>query len=400
MKYIELNNSKSFCKKAFLRPIVVLLFLAFTFKCYPQTATLGTITANPGENIEIPLNFYGMSNLGSLTLFIGFDASIMTFNGIANVIPEGAGTFTYLPPNTSIVGLSWIASGFSGVDFPNGKYLDLKFTFLGGAGGLTFEPNCEISDWDGNILTINYIDGSIVSPSITFNIKVMLEGAYESGSGGVMDTHIATDGLLPQNHPFSPGLPYYGNSNPPWYYAGTENISESIPNSVDWVLVELRDAATLADATSSSIIAQKACMLLSDGSVFDIDASGDPTFYTSINYGAFVVIYHRNHLGIISSVPVSGFGNSYFYDFSTGANNVAGGDNAYVEVESGIWAMMAGDINGDKTIDALDKSLGWVSDAAAFGYLGSDINLDAQVNNTDKNDFIIQNLNSNSGIPD
>jgi len=369
-----------------LLSFILLMSIAGLQKSTAQTATLGDVIANPGESILMPLNFYGMTNLGSLTLFILFDENVMTFNGITNVVPEGAGTQYNFIPNPSSVGLSWIAPGGSGVDFPDGKYLDLQFTFFGGETDVTFGPG-EIVDWDDIVLPVTYVNGSVSSPTVVFNIDVLLEGAYQANSGGAMVTGLLEAGNIPANQPYSPGLPYFGNNNPAWYYDGTESAVTIPTGTVDWVLVQLRDAVTAGEATGATIVAQKACFLLSDGSVVDNEGN-NPVFCTSFTEGAFVVIWHRNHLGIMSSSPVPGFGGSYAYDFTTGAGKVAGGVAGYVELENAIWGMAAGDLNADKIINVNDKVLGWETDAASQGYSGADANLDVQVNNPDKNEQV------------
>jgi hypothetical protein len=61
--------------------------------------------------------------------------------------------------------------------------------------------------------------------------------------------------------------------------------------------------------------------------------------------------------------------------------------------------MVAGDINGDKNISISDKTNGWTIEAAKKGYKGPDANLNVQVNNPDKNDFILLNSGKISGVP-
>ncbi len=391
-------NLKKMQIRRIILPLILIIGLSGLQKSTAQTATLGDVIANPGDNILVPIDFNGMTNLGSLTLFILFDENVLTFNGITNVVPEGAGTFYNYIPNPSSVGLSWIAPGSSGVDFPDGKYLDLQFTFLGGSTDLTFGPG-EIVDWNDIVLAVTYVNGSVSGSSVEFNIDVLLEGAYQANSGGVMRTDLLGAGILPSTQPYNPDLPYFGNSNPAWYYTGTETVATLPIGTVDWILVELRDAATLAEATASSIVAQKPCFLLSDGSVVD-EMGNNPVFYTSFTEGAFIVIWHRNHIGIMSSGPVPGFGGSYVYNFITGAGKVAGGTAGYVELENGFWGMAAGDINADKSINQIDKSNAWTLDAGNQGYSGADVNLDTQIDNPDKNELLLKNNGKFSGIPD
>ncbi len=110
-----------------------------------QTIAVGNITANPGDNILVPVNFTSMTDIGAITLFILYDPAVLTFNGITNVVAQGAGTLSNAIPNPQRVGIIWAAST-QGVDFPDGKYLDMQFTFLGGSTTLEFSNSCEVAE--------------------------------------------------------------------------------------------------------------------------------------------------------------------------------------------------------------------------------------------------------------
>jgi hypothetical protein len=375
-----------------------MLFIMNAYLSSAQTVTVGSITANPGDNILVPITFNNLNNIGAITLFILYDPALLTFNGITNLVPEGTGTLANGMTNPTRVGIAWSAST-NGVNFPNGKYLDMQFTFLGGSTSLEFSNDCEIADWDANPISVNYVDGGASAPAVTFNLTVFLEGAYQVGSGGLMRKDLNIAGVLPNSQPYAPSLPYYGNPTPKWYYMGSENVANLPANAVDWVVVELRDAATAAQATTSTIVARKACLLMSNGSILELDGSSMPSFFTSFNNGAFVVIWHRNHLGVMSAGPIAGLGNSYSYNFSTGASQVYGGSTGYKLLETNIWGMVAGNINADNQINSTDKTNGWTIDATKRGYLGTDANLNVQVNNPDKNGYILINIGKFSSIP-
>jgi hypothetical protein len=279
--------------------------------------------------------------------------------------------------------------------------LDIDFTFTGGQSDLPVVPGSTVADPLGIPLAVTFVDGEVFEPGITFNVSVFLEGAYDQVSGE-MNTDLLNAGNIPLSHPFEPGLPYYGNANPAWYFSGTESVTSIPPNVVDWVLFELRDASSVATATSASIVAQKPCFLLNDGSVVDRDGTSIPTFYGIASFvnGAFPVIWQRNHLGIMSANPVVGFGNSFSYDFTTGSNKVAGGASGYKELEPGVWGMVSGDANADKIIDINnDKNAAWTVEATTNGYIGGDLDLNVEVDNVDKNDYLIENTSYTSGVP-
>ena len=104
-----------------------------------------------------------------------------------------------------------------------------------------------------------------------------------------MNTNLNTIGAISLTQPYS-GLP--------WLYAGTESVV-SIPNAnvVDWVLVELRDAANAASATSATRIARQAGFLLKNGTVTAVDGASTYAIQCSVAQNLFVIIWHRNHLG-------------------------------------------------------------------------------------------------------
>ncbi len=229
-----------------------------------------------------------------------------------------------------------------------------------------------------------------VVTTIELNLKIYMEGPYENQQ---MSTILNSSGLLPFSQPYS---------NPPWNYNG-EEIVATIPNSniVDWILVEIRETeGDASTATSEKIVFSAAGFLLKNGQITDISGSDNLTFTSAFVRNHFIVIWHRNHLGIISSQPISFLGNTYFFNFTIESNQVLGNTAGYNELENGIWGLTAGNVNADNIINLNDKVLGWEQDAATQGYLGADSNLDIQVNNPDKNEFILQNIGKISGVPE
>ena len=59
----------------------------------------------------------------------------------------------------------------------------------------------------------------------------------------------------------------------------------------------------------------------------------------------------------------------------------------------------AGDVNGDGLINETDVSA-WSANAGKKGYQSSDLNLDNQVNNQDKNDNLVENTAMSDQVPD
>lgn len=118
-------------------------------------------------------------------------------------------------------------------------------------------------------------------------VKVNLQGAF---NGTAMNNSLIAISDFPLSVPYSSDD--YPLQNP------DASMNQAPSSMVDWVVVALRKAT----APSEDFIA-KAALLLSDGSVVNIDGNlvtfdGIPT----ANY--FVVVYHRNHLAVMTSAAI------------------------------------------------------------------------------------------------
>ena len=234
-----------------------------------------------------------------------------------------------------------------------------------------------------------------ITPFYLMGLKAFLHGPYDT-IAGIMNSSLNSDGLIPLQQPY--------DSDPAakWFYEGDESVAE-IPNGdiVDWVLVQIRDATSLGNATSSSIIETRPVFLLKDGSLVGLDGFSPLTFLSPVENNLYVVIYHRNHLGVISSVNIPQTGvDAYTYDFTSGENQAYGGNTAHIQLKSGVWGMSSGEGNGDGAVNTIDKNNVWQPQSGTSGYIPGDYNLNGQVENNDKNDSWVENKNKSSGVPD
>jgi hypothetical protein len=233
--------------------------------------------------------------------------------------------------------------------------------------GLSFTglaPDGEVEDYE-----------IIIEGDVEVDLKVFLEGPFMTSS---MSTDLNDAGLLPLNQPY--------NSDPSaiWYYNGSESVS-SIPSTsiTDWIVVEFRDALSAAQATGATRVSRQAAFVRNNGSVVSLDGINPVMVNGIFLNNLYVVIWHRNHLGILSSNPISPSGiNKYTYDFTTGAGQAyLGGQTS---LGGGMYGMIGGDCEPNGTINTNDLTNIWSVEAGAAGYLMSDMNLDKQSDNTDK----------------
>ena len=160
-----------------------------------------------------------------------------------------------------------------------------------------------------------------------------------------------------------------------------------------WVLVELRKPSSglAANADTSTIIGRKAGFLLSNGSIVNTDGTTPISFAISKQGAAFMVIRHRNHLGLISnSIPSNATG-TYSNDFTQLANvyKPSGASSDPVVLLSGTtgkYGMWAGDANKSGSVNILDvNSIKIAASQSLSGYIQSDVNLSNSTNITDVN---------------
>jgi|GEM_PF-3496321 len=206
--------------------------------------------------------------------------------------------------------------------------------------------------------------------SVTFNLKVFLEGPYDAGQTG-MTGDLLTRGLVPQ------GQPYFDY---PWNYQGTEGTgwlpSDYPVETVDWVLVTLRQSLD-----PSSEVARVAAVLLRDGTIspFNITLNNSPAHL-------YVMVEHRNHLPILSKQLVPIVNNTFSYDFTQeNSFNPSGFGQKKIGTN---WMMYGG--NADQVgplscdINASDR-IYWQSVNGQFDtYNPGDFNLDGDISAADR----------------
>jgi hypothetical protein len=249
-----------------------------------------------------------------------------------------------------------------------------------------------VADADNFVIEPNEGNNSAVLPltiqcQTTVSLKVFLEGPF---NGSFMQTRLNSLDLLPSTQPYNQS---------PWAYDGDEYRSEMIPEVVDWIYIELRDAYEATLAANSTIKSRQAAFVLNNGQIVDVTGSPYMNFDTQIEQNLFVVIYHRNHLAIMSAVPLQLVNGVYNYDFTTGFDKVYGGVSGYKQLATSVWGMVGGDGDSNGHIQLQDYSISWDFQAGNSGYLNCDFDLNGEVQNQDKNQIWLYNIAKQSMVP-
>ncbi|MFK7947612.1 MAG: DUF1501 domain-containing protein [Saprospiraceae bacterium] len=199
-------------------------------------------------------------------------------------------------------------------------------------------------------------------------VKVMMEGFYNS------NTNEMTTGLM--NTGLSLNQPY---NYAPFNYSGTESISSPPNDMVDWILLELRQADDL-----TQVVDRQAALLRKDGIIMQLDGTPGVAFNNVVTGTYHLAIFHRNHLGVVSSIPVVLDNVNYVYDF-TQADWKAHGLQQQKQIGNNIYGMYAGDLNGDNIINNQDYNYYKLNTGNNVGYARADINGDGNSDLQDQN---------------
>lgn len=192
----------------------------------------------------------------------------------------------------------------------------------------------------------------VLSPScigIVLDLRVFLQGArMNPAATGTLDTDtLMRDDLrlaayIPATEPYTAlGFEHTGDG-------GGEMVTDSAtvfgvtgPDAiVDWVFVEIRSSIEL-----DSVITTRSALLQRDGDIVDVDGTSFLTFPNTVAGPYFVVVRHRNHLGVMTVAAGDLSPIVQEFDF-TDTSFTPHGTNAMFEQDNRYY-MWAGDLNSD-----------------------------------------------------
>jgi len=222
--------------------------------------------------------------------------------------------------------------------------------------------------------------------------RVFLQGPY---TGGGMNDNLRNAGYLPLEEPYSAYNPIAGIFKFVHFGGGGGEVTtpavlaETGPDAiVDWVFLELRDAND-----NKHIIATRSALIQRDGDIVDVDGFSPVSFPVPAD-DYYLVVRHRNHLGIMTAEPLALSALVTSVDF-TDPTTPTWGNNAQKDMGDGFMAMWGGDVNADGHIafqggnndpDAIffqvllaPGNAGFDQNFIVDGYSHGDANMDGQV---------------------
>jgi hypothetical protein len=151
--------------KSMLSHIVIFslaLLMALSVRLLGQTATLSlpTIMACPDTEVNIPIFAEHLYDVGAVSLFIGYDTTVLTYLGHENVHPQFTGMLSnaMTQPEPQI-GLSW--SNLSPANLPSGIMIELVFIYKENSCTLAFNAGGEIVNSDLDPILYEGVNGDI-----------------------------------------------------------------------------------------------------------------------------------------------------------------------------------------------------------------------------------------------
>ncbi|MEP7164077.1 MAG: CHRD domain-containing protein [Ferruginibacter sp.] len=389
----------------------------FTFTNTTTTcsATSSTVTVNPnntvtltsaaGTNAQTKCINTAITNISYSTT----GATGATFSGLpagvtgiwaANVItisgtPSASGTFNYtvtltggcgtvtatgsitvIPNNT--VNLTSAAGTNAQTVVVNTAITNITYSTTG-ATGATFTglPAGVTGSWVANVVTIS----GTPTATGTFNYTVTLTGGCGNITATGSITVTAAGGITINLKLFLQG--YYVGSSTMQPVLNNQSVPSSLATQTDTVMIDIFHPTTFA------LLATKKAVLSTTGNVSATFTQSPGSYYIGVR--------HRNTIQTWTKSPVACSASTPLYNFTTAANKAY--DDNQVQVEPGVWAFFAGDLNQDEYIDGNDFPQYDAESASGGVYDGTytitDMNGDGFV---DGNDFPVFDVNSSNGV--
>ena len=177
-----------------------------------------------------------------------------------------------------------------------------------------------------------YLDPNQVV-DLLLSAKVFLQGPLLlPETPGLMNDHLRAAAKLPTTSPYpdvlSTDLLVFNDGG----IMGDQPVANNI---VDWVWIEIRNANN-----NTQIIDQRSALLQRDGDVVHTDGIS-PVIMEGLTGDYFIVVKHRNHLGVMTAIPIALSTSNTNVDFTDGSTN-SFGSYAQAQLASNTYALWAG----------------------------------------------------------
>lgn len=252
----------------------------------------------------------------------------------------GGSDLTVTPQWNASDNLTGLSLTDLGVARYNGSSYDMSIADLGAATGT--DPYTATRSGFADIGAF-VVGGDPALRYVAVSPKVFLAGPY---NGTDMNDQLRAGGLIPTAEPYTAmtSFTHVGRG-------GNESVTAiadfdgttTAENVVDWVFLELRDKTD-----NTNVLATRSALLQKNGDIVDIDR-GAVKFAGVSADDYYVVVRHRNHLGIMSNAVAALSTTVASMDFTTSLSSAhdAGHINDAMMNISGTYCLWAGDVDNN-----------------------------------------------------
>ncbi len=299
--------------------------------------SLGSLNLSGNEGITSLNNSFleSLTNMG--TLGISFNGNLLEIDALQNLTSLTATSSSTIRDNNSLgsmnlFALNNVTDTFTIQNQPNITSLCGLYSYVTTGNGAT-----TLSFFGTNAAAWDSVQDILDNCNTGLNAKAYLQGAAlnpNTGEESLMRDDLRINDIIPTTSPYSDGMTC---NTAVFVKEGTNAI-------VDWIWLELRDSSD-----NTTIIASRSALLQRDGYIVHVDGNS-PVYFNATEAGNYyVVINHRNHLGVMTASTVALSNTATAVNYTEAANQITYGTDAQTTfgMPSGVVAMWAGDANGD-----------------------------------------------------
>ncbi len=144
--------------------------------------------------------------------------------------------------------------------------------------------------------------------------------------------------------------------------------------------------------------AARSALLQRDGNVVDLDGVSPVAFADVAADDYYLIVKHRNHIGVMSAMPIAFSATTTVVDFTGDIAGVFGNVNGIASLEDGKLGLYSGDFDHNGQVQNTDYN-GLAITLGLAGYRLGDFDLNGQVQNTDLQLLLVPNIGRGQTFP-
>ncbi len=226
----KLNNYNS----NIINRTLLSLFIIFSgFYIQAQSISINDYNQATGTTLLVSLQMDNLNNIGALTLFIEYDTLVLEYDTVLNTNAQFPGLMSNDMQGQQQVGIVWSAeiAGFSVV---SEELCQIRFNYIDSSSVLSFGTQCEVADFNADIMAVTYNNGSI---SESFIVEILgLDLSYCTNDPTVVLSGSPVGGIFEVNsviaNSFNPGTLGSGTHTVSYAYVNNYGFGDTVSVNV------------------------------------------------------------------------------------------------------------------------------------------------------------------------